>query len=212
MHQPVSAPDRLSHSHPETIQVQKLSARVAGVFIVPEGSRVESVAVPSLRLDHEGAAGDRHYGITRHAGAREPWYPRDAIISNTRQVSVVSVEEMAIVAARLGLPELRAEWIGGTILIEGVPKLSFLPPGTRLFFESGAALVVSQQNGPCRIAGKAIAAHFPGRPELELEFPKQAKGLRGVVAAVERPGMVAAGSTVDVRIPEQWIYRAQADR
>jgi hypothetical protein len=211
MHQPVSVPDRSSDAFPETVHAQKLSGRIARVFIVPEGNRVESVAVPSLRLDHEGAAGDRHYGMTRHAGAREPWYPRDTVISNTRQVSVVSIEEMTIVAARLGLPELKAEWIGGTILIEGVPKLSFLPPGARLFFESGAALVVSQQNGPCRIAGRAIAAHFADRPELEFEFPKQAKGLRGIVAAVERPGIVSPGSTLDVRIPEQWIYTALAD-
>jgi MOSC domain-containing protein YiiM len=175
---------------------------------VPEGNRVESVAVPALRLDFEGPAGDRHYGITRHAGAREPWHPRDTVISNIRQVSVLSVEEMAVVAARLGIPELKAEWIGGTILIGGVPRLSYLPAGTRLFFAGGASLLITEQNGPCRIAGRAIAAHFPERPELELEFPKQAKGLRGVVGAVERPGTVTPGSAVEVRVPEQWIYRA----
>lgn len=205
---PVLQQDAAAEARPETVPVQKLRGTVAGVYVVPEGNRVESVAVPSLRLDFEGPAGDRHYGITRHAGAREPWHPRETVISNIRQVSVLSVEEMAIVAARMGVPELKAEWIGGTILIEGVPKLSFLPAGTRLFFEGGASLLVAEQNGPCRIAGKAIAAHFEGRPELELEFPKLARGLRGIVGAVERPGIVKPGTPVEVRIPEQWIYRA----
>jgi len=199
----------LPDSGPDRVPVQKLDGTVAGVFVVPEGSRVESVPVPALRLDFEGAVGDRHYGITRYAGAREPWYPRDTVISNTRQVSVLSVEEMAIVAARLGVPELRAEWIGGTVLIGGIPRLSFLPAGTRIFFAGGASLLVTEQNGPCRIAGRAITAHFPDRPELELEFPKQARGLRGIVAAVERPGTVTPGSAVEVRVPEQWIYRPQ---
>jgi hypothetical protein len=198
----------LAEARPDTLPVQKLKGTVVGVYIVPESARVESVAVPALRLDFEGPAGDRHYGVTRHAGAREPWYPRETIISNIRQVSVLSVEEMAVVAGRLGIPELKAEWIGGTVLIEGVPNLSFLPAGTRLFFDGGASLLITEQNGPCRIAGRAIAAHFGERPELELEFPKQAKGLRGVVAAVERPGTVTPGSALEVRVPEQWIYRA----
>jgi hypothetical protein len=208
MSRPLTLEGIAGAARPETVAVQKLKGVVAGVFVVPEGNRVESVAVPSLRLDFEGPVGDRHYGITRYAGAREPWYPRETVISNIRQVSVLSAEEMADVARRLGLDELKAEWIGGTVLIDGVPSLSFLPAGTRMFFEGGAALLVTEQNGPCRIAGKAIAAHFPNRPELELEFPKQAKGLRGVVAAVERPGVVTPASTVDVRVPEQWIYRA----
>ena len=208
MSRSAAQPSQVAEERPDTVPVQKLAATVAGVFVVPEGSRVESLAVPALRLDFEGPAGDRHYGITRYSGAREPWYPRDTVISNIRQVSVLSVEEMAAVAARLGIPELRAEWIGGSILIAGVPRLSLLPAGTRLFFEGGASLLVTEQNGPCRIAGRAIAAHFPERPELETEFPKHAKGLRGIVAAVERPGTVRPGSAVEVRVPEQWIYRA----
>lgn len=208
MSRPLHEEDLVAEPRLETVPVQKLKGRVAGVFIVPEGNRVESVAVPSLRLDIEGAAGDRHHGISRYSGAREPWYPRETIISNIRQVSVLAVEEMTTVAARLGIPQLKAEWIGGTVLVEGVPRLSFLPAGTRLFFDGGASLLVTEQNGPCRIAGKAIAAHFPDRPELEMEFPKQAKGMRGVVAAVERPGSVMPGSALEVRVPEQWIYRA----
>ena len=208
MSRSAAQPSLFAEAAPDILSTQKFSGTVAGIYIVPEGSRVESVAVPALRLDFEGPAGDRHQGITRHSTSREPWYPRGTIISNTRQVSILSVEEMAEVARRMGLAELKAEWIGGNILIEGVPRLSYLPVGTRLFFPDGAALMVTEQNGPCRIAGRAIAAHFPDQPELELEFPKQAKRMRGLLAAVERPGTVTPGAAVDIRVPEQWIYRA----
>ena len=208
MSRSAAQPSLFAEAPPDILPVQKFTGTVAGVYLVREGSRVESVAVPTLRLDFEGPAGDRHQGITRHSTSREPWYPRDTVISNTRQVSILSVDEMAEVARRMGLAELKAEWIGGTLLIAGVPRLSFLPVGTRLFFLDGAALMVTEQNGPCRIAGGAIAVHFPERPELELEFPKQAKRMRGLVAAVERPGTVTPGATVDIRVPEQWIYRA----
>lgn len=43
---------------------------------------------------------------------------------------------------------------------------------------------------------------------VSLLFPKVAKRLRGVVAWVEKPGVIEAGEEISVRVPEQWIYRA----
>jgi hypothetical protein len=106
----------------------------------------------------------------------------------------------------MGLAELRPEWIGANLAIEGVPRLSYLPPGTRLFFEGNASVVVEAINGPCRDAGRAIVRHTGGPPELELTFPKLALGLRGVVASVERTGSVTAPGEVQLRIPEQRLY------
>jgi hypothetical protein len=40
-----------------------------------------------------------------------------------------------------------------------------------------------------------------------LLFPKVAKRLRGILAWVEKPGMIAVGEEVTLRLPEQWIYR-----
>jgi hypothetical protein len=106
----------------------------------------------------------------------------------------------------MDLPEIRPEWIGAHLAVEGVPSLSFLPPGTRLFFSGGASVVVEAINGPCRDAGRSIARHTGGPAEYELTFPKVARGLRGVVASVERPGVVVSGGEVQVRIPEQRLY------
>jgi hypothetical protein len=191
---------------PQIIPRKTLHARVVGAYAGGAAKDMTTVAVETLALELAGVPGDRHYGFTRKAGSREPWYPRGTEMRSGRQVSIVSVEEMAEVARRMELPALPAEWIGANLLLEGVANLSFLPPGTRLMFEGGAALVVEGINAPCRDAGRSIARHTGGRSEFELLFPKVARDLRGVVASVERAGVVATGSAVQVRIPEQRLY------
>lgn len=165
----------------------------------------ETDPVEGLDLALDGIAGDRHAGFTRSAGAREPWYRGGDEIRSGRQLSVVSTEELREIGDALGLPAVEAGWIGANLVIEGVPRLSFLPAGTRLFFESGAALVVEGQNAPCRHSGRALAGHT-GRPGDELSFPKAARRNRGLVVSVERAGRAAAGDAVTLRLPEQWIY------
>jgi hypothetical protein len=94
------------------------------------------------------------------------------------------------------------------MVLEGVPALSMLPPRSLLFFEGGATIKIDGQNAPCRFAGESIAAHYPDRDgkALALAFPKRAAGKRGLVGWVERPGVIKAGSTVTVQVPEQWIW------
>jgi hypothetical protein len=191
---------------PRTIPRKTIRARVVGVYAGGSATDLTSVAVDDLMLELAGVAGDRHYGFTRKAGAREPWYPRGTEIRSGRQVSIVSVEELAEVARRMELPALPAEWIGANLTLAGVPDLSHLPPGTRLFFEGDASLVVEGINAPCRDAGRSIVRHTGGRKEFELMFPKVARDLRGVVASVERAGIVRRGGDVQVRIPEQRPY------
>ena len=195
----------MEQAAPMTVPCRTVKAEVAGVYASAGPDGVESVAVPELRLTLAGIEGDRHFGFTREAGSREPWYPRGTEIRSGRQVTIVSREELAEVASAMGLDELPAEWIGANLLVAGVPHISFLPPGTRLFFASKAALVVEGPNAPCRIAGRAIAERS-GNSGHEPMFAKIAVNLRGVVASVERGGIVTAGSTVDVRIPEQRLY------
>jgi MOSC domain-containing protein YiiM len=126
---------------------------------------------------------------------------------NTRAVSIVSVEDLDEASRLLGIERLQPEWIGANLVVSGIPRLSFLPRGTHVFLEGKAILLIEDQNAPCRIAGAAIAGHIPGRPDIELTFPKLARRLRGLVGSVEHPGDVHAGSSVTVRLPEQWIYR-----
>ncbi len=154
----------------------------------------------------EGFGGDRHAGMTRPSDTRTPHYPRGTIIRNDRQVSLLSVEEMAVVSARLGLPEIRPEWLGANLLLEGIPQLTRLPPASRLFFVQGAVLYISGENNPCIHPGKILQVHYPDRPDLAPAFVKAAAHLRGLVAVVEKPGVIARGNTVSVKKPVQYHY------
>jgi hypothetical protein len=188
---------------------KKLTGRIAGLYLAAT-DHFETRAVDELRLGFDGIDGDFHAGATRRSGGREPWYPRGTEMRNERQLSIVAADELAIVAARMGLAEIKPEWIGANLLIEGLPHLSMLPSGTLLFFKGGVTIKVDAQNGPCRIAGRSVAENA-GMADHEagaLLFPKAAKRLRGLVAWVEKPGTIKAGEEISVRVPEQWIYRA----
>jgi len=193
----------------EIIPGRKLSAKVSALYVAPS-DHFETRPVEELRLGFDGISGDFHAGATRRSGGREPWYPRGTEMRNERQLSIVAADELAIVAERMGLVQIKPEWIGANLLIEGVPNLSMLPAGTLLFFKGGVTIKVDAQNGPCRIAGRSIAQNA-GMADIEagaLLFPKSAKRLRGLVAWVEKPGTIKAGEEISVRVPEQWIYQA----
>ena len=191
----------------EVRPARKLAAKVTGTFLA-SGATFETFAVHALDLSLDGIAGDHHHGPTRSSGGREPWYPRGTQMRNERQVSIVAPDELALVAERMELPEIRPEWIGANLVLDGVPRLSMLPSGTLLFFAGGVTLKVDGQNKPCRIAGQLIAtrAGMADREAGALAFPKVAQRLRGLVAWVEKPGRIENGEAVSVRVPEQWVY------
>lgn len=188
---------------------RKLTARAAALYAAPS-DHFETRRVEELRLSFDGIEGDFHAGATRRSGGREPWYPRGTEMRNERQLSLVAADELAIVAERMGIAEIKPEWIGANLLIEGVPHLSMLPAGSLLFFKGGVTVKVDAQNGPCRFSGRSVAEHagMTDREAGALLFPKAAKRLRGLVAWVEKPGIIRTGEEISVRVPEQWIYRA----
>jgi hypothetical protein len=193
----------------EIVPARKLTARLAGLYAALKGD-FQTEPVEELMLGFDGIERDFHAGQTRRSGSREPWYPRGTEIRNERQLSIVAADELAAVAERMGLTELKPEWIGANLVIEGLPKLSMLPAGTLLFFKGGATLKIDGQNKPCRFAGRSIAENA-GMADVEagaLLFPQSAKRLRGLVGWVEKPGRVVPGEEISVRVPEQWIYTA----
>lgn len=163
-----------------------------------------------LALDLSGIPGDVHGGVTRKSGAREPWLPRGTVLRNDRQLSALSADELAEVAADLGLDALPPEWIGGNLLFTGLECFSRIAPGSRLAiggswggsgrFDGGAVLRVEAYNFPCRQSGRAIAA-LAGRPELEFAFVKVAAALRGLVLSVDLAGTITPGDAVIVIPP-----------
>ncbi len=196
---------------------RKLTGKVATV-LKAAGRDFVSQPVDELELTYEGIAGDHHAGLTRSSGAREPWYGRGTQMRNERQLSILSVEELADIADNMGLIRVEPGWIGANLVLEGIPRLTYLPPRTLLMFAGGATIRVDGDNGPCRIAGASIAAHVgapageaasdfdPGRSDLALRFVEAAHRKRGLVGWVEREGTVKPGEPVTVRLWEQWIY------
>ena len=189
---------------------RKLTARV-GRLLVADGDGFETREVDQITLDLEGVVlggllGERHRGHVRAADARVPWYPRGTPIRNARQISIVCPQETAEIAARLELDVVKPEWLGANLVLEGVPQLSMLPRGSRLFFPQAATLAVEDQNVPCQNPGRAIARHVGGDAGMPFAFVRAAARRRGLVAWVERAGLVRTGDAVEIRVPEQWIY------
>lgn len=189
----------------EFVPGKKRKGVVAGLFSALDAGFV-SAAVERLDLTFEGIPDDAHTGYLRKSGGREPWYPRGTEMRNERQLSILDADELVAVADDLSIPELKPEWIGGNIVLSGIPHLSLLPPRTQLFFEGGVTLRIDGDNAPCGVSGRSIAGHFDGREDLEFAFPKAAKHRRGIVGWVEKDGVIAVGESVTARIWEQWIY------
>jgi hypothetical protein len=172
----------------------------------PDGAYLLSSPVAAVRATLEGLEGDRHAGMTRRADARTPFYPRGIEIRNSRQVSLVSEEELAELADALGVPRIDPGWLGANLVTRAIPRLSRVPPGTRLFFPGEATLVIADENHPCVFPGKAIQHHYPAMPHVGARFVKAAQHRRGLVAWVERAGMISTGDQVRVALAPPVTY------
>ena len=194
---------------PEIQPARRIKGEVTAVMAALGGDFLTE-PVDRLDLDFNGIKGDFHAGPTRKSGGREPWYPRGTEMRNERQLSIVALDELAVAAADMGIDRIEPGWIGANLVIGGIPLLTMLPPRTQLFFEGGVTLRIDGDNKPCRLAGAAIARNYPERDEmsLALDFVKAARRRRGIVAWVEKPGVITPGEAVTAHIWEQWIYPA----
>ncbi len=199
--------DAIEAGQMQVIPSRKLKARLESLYAATNKT-FQTEPVASLELGFDGIAGDYHAGQTRRSGGREPWYKRGTEIRNERQLSIVASDELSLIANRMDLAELKPEWIGANLVIDGIPRLSMLPAGTMMFFDGGVTLKIDAQNHPCRLAGRSVAdnAGMADREAGALLFVKAARRLRGLVGWVEKPGKIVAGEGISVRIPEQWIY------
>lgn len=164
----------------------------------------------ALTATFAGIAGESHEGeVVPSCSRMAAQYPEKTLIANTRQVSVLSAEELAEIAARMGLESLSPTLLGATMVVEGIPDFSHIPPGSRLQGESGATLVVNLNNRPCTIPSRAIEKAHPG---FGAAFKTAANGRRGIVAWVEREGSFKLNDTLRLHIPDQrpWKHLAEA--
>lgn len=166
--------------------------------------------VDVVDLAFEGIDGESHSGLTRPSCSRVlAQYPeRGTVIRNSRQISIVAEEELAAIAATLGIPLLPPEWLGANIVLRGLPDLTLVPPASRLVAEGGAVLTVDMENAPCTIPAREIERRHPGKG---ASFKSAARNRRGVTAWVERPGRLALGDVLQLHTPPQRAYPPLAD-
>ncbi len=175
-----------------------------GAVAIPVGRDLiihgEPVAT-EMPLTFAGYAGESHAGLTRLSCSRvTKQYPKGTEIRNVRQVSLVSAEEMAAVAAEIGLETMDYRWMGASVVIEGIPDFTHVPPSSRLQGEGGCTLVVDMENHPCLQVSKTIEMDRPGHGKA---FKAAAKGRRGITAWVEREGVLRLGERVRLHVPAQ---------
>ena len=157
-----------------------------------------------------GMPGEVHEGLTAPSCSRmTAQYPKGTTIRNTRQFSVLSAEELAEIASRMGVGALSPSLVGASMVVQGIPDFSHIPPGSRLQGSSGATLVVNLNNRPCTVPAPAIEAAHPG---CGARFKPAAAQRRGIVAWVEREGQFTLGDTLRLHIPDQrpWAHQAAA--
>ncbi|WP_298430040.1 sulfurase [uncultured Jannaschia sp.] len=155
----------------------------------------------TLRLTFAGPVDEAHGGLTRPSCSRvTAQHPKGTEIRNVRQLAVVSEEELAQIAADIGVERFDPAWIGATLVLRGIPDFTHLPPSARLQAEDGATIVVDMENRPCNLPAPVIDAAAPGHGRA---FKAAAKGLRGVTAWVEREGELRRGGRLRLHLPDQ---------
>jgi hypothetical protein len=184
-----------------------VTGRIVWLGHVPDRSAaLASLPREALRLSFAGPEGEDHGGLTRPSCSRvKELHPRGTPIRNTRQLSILALEELAAIAAAMGVETLDPAWLGATMVVEGIPDFSHVPPSARLQSErDGTTVVVDMQNRPCQLPAPVIEAAHPGHGRL---FLPAARGRRGVTAWVEREGTLRLGDTVRLSVPDQRAWR-----
>jgi len=162
---------------------------------------LRSDSTADMPLTFAGYAAEFHAGLTRPSCSRvKQQYPRYTEIKNTRQLSIVSQEELDLIAADIGLETLAPHLIGASVVIEGIQDWSHVPPSSRLVSEGGPGLIIDMENRPCHLPAPFIEVENPG---LGKSFKTAAKGRRGVTASVEQEGVLQIGMRLRLHIPDQ---------
>lgn len=186
------------------------SATITWLGAVPHRNQpeIDTLTLTEMPLDWGGYAQDIHAGVTRPSCSRvTSQYPRNTEIRNVRQLSIVSAQELAEIAVALDLDAIDPRWLGASVVLDGIPDFTHLPPSSRLQASDGTTLTVDMLNQPCQFPAMSIERDRPGHGK---RFKSVANGRRGVTAWVERPGILRLGMTMVLHVPGQRAWRGGA--
>jgi hypothetical protein len=167
-------------------------------------AQLASTPVSEITALFSGPVGESHGGLTRPSDSRVlAQYKRGTPIRNTRQFSILSAEELAAIAAKMGIDALDGALVGANMIVSGIPDFTHVPPSSRLQNEAGATLTVDMENRPCTLPHAPIEAEHAG---FGSRFKAAAKGRRGVTAWVEREGVFRVGDRLRLHVPDQDVW------
>ena len=181
------------------------SARVTWLGANPDRrTGLPSRPLDRMELTFAGPAGETHAGLTRPSCSRVlSQHPRGTEIRNVRQLTILSAEDLAAIAEDMGVAALDPGLVGASLVIEGIPDFTHVPPSSRLQGPDGVTLVVDMENRPCHLPARPIDAEGPGHGKA---FKTAAVGRRGVTAWVEREGVLTLGDSLRLHIPDQPVW------
>lgn len=172
--------------------------------VIDTDATLRSEALTEAMLSFAGIDGECHGGLTRPSCSRTRLqHPKGTEIRNVRQLTILSVEELAEIQVAMGLDHFDPAWMGASLVVEGLPDFSHVPPSSRLQGPSGVCLTIDMENRPCVHPGRVINEDAPGHGP---QFKPAAEGRRGVTASVERPGPLKIGDRLRLSIPDQPIW------
>ncbi|MEM9438640.1 MAG: sulfurase [Pseudomonadota bacterium] len=192
-----------THFEAEVLWIGRVADRDASLASEP---------LEAAEITFAGIAGEAHGGLTRASCSRvKSQHERGTEIRNTRQLSVLSAEELGQIAAKMGVDGLEPYQVGASLLLRGIPDFTHVPPSSRLQGPSGVTFIVDMENRPCHLPARVIDETSPG---FGGKFRAAAEGLRGVTVSVEREGTLSLGDTLTLHVPDQpvWAHLEEARR
>ena len=183
--------------------MKMINGKVEGIFYTPEGASFSS-PLEKATFTLEGMIGDKHSGLTMMSRTHHPEFSEKIEMANTRQLSIMSVEELFSISKELGIKEIKPEWMSANLLLSGIPNLSKLPTGTRLHFSGGLIIYNEGQNFPCKTTARIVQEQYPEVEGIQKIFIKTAMQKRGLIAWVEHPSELLNGADCFVELPPAW--------
>ena len=101
--------------------------------VTDRDASLRAETLEAVSLSYAGVPGEAHGGVTRPSCGRvAELYPKGTEIRNVRQLTILSAEELRAIADDMGVDWFDPAWAGASMVVEGIPDFSHLPPSARL--------------------------------------------------------------------------------
>ncbi|TNJ42026.1 sulfurase [Phaeobacter sp. B1627] len=189
------------------LRESRFGAEITWLGMVPAGGSIQAERRDALDLGFHGITGERHEGCERASCVRvKNLYQNGTEIRNVRQLTILSEEELALIADEMGLDHIDPRHLGASIVIRGIPDFTFVPPSSRLQGPDGVTLTIDMENRPCVLPGREIEKDHSG---FGPKFKRAAENRRGITAWVECPGRMNLGDRLRLFVPSQRGWREE---